>query len=72
MYAYIAASLLQRWYTSEEHTKKLQNIEKERQWHIRRCVRCVTVFFAHVSCCTEKKGVLCRLLPGSDHLSQGG
>lgn len=44
MYAYIAASLLQRWYTSEEHTKKLQNIEKERQWHIRRCVRCAAVF----------------------------
>ena len=30
MYVYIVASLLQRWYTSEEHTKKLQNIEKRK------------------------------------------
>ena len=56
MYAYIAASLLQRWYTSEEHTKKLQNIEKRKtvvHKTIRPVCRC---FFAHVSCCTEKKG----------------
>ena len=53
MCVYIAASLLQRWYTSEEHTKKLQNIEKERQWYIRRYVRCAAVFCVFVNCNIE-------------------